>query len=712
MKSYIFNKKFEEIFTKERLSFEAKNFKFTEEIDNFFNFAPHISFKIPKDSGEFRDISIPDIKAKIIQKILNDELSNYFKFSDRNYAYQKNKSPLKAINRVKHIVKNFNFIIKVDIKEFFDSIEHDLLLKKLEKLISDKKIIYLITIFLKSGALFKNKWIDKTEGIYQGDVLSPLLSNIYLHNFDKALEYREIEFVRFSDDIILFAKNYDEAKQILKFINKRLSFEKLSLHPDKTSISHKSKPFNYLGVKFDLKNNLFSIENDRLMKKISKISTETKNLNLDETIQKLNEHIQGFLNYYAKIINNSKQFEILQQKENEIIIKKIIEAKKSKTITKKEEFYKKLSTLLAYTSISPTNLLNKAYEEIKLQAPKKAAIKTIEKQKREFYKNTLKTTELIISKPGSYLSFSQGKIKVKNYNEPTIKQIPFNKVQRIIILTTRSSISTYLIQKCAENKIDIDFIEHNTPYALLTYSKTISKELHQKQLKLTLSEIGLKYAKNLHFAKAKNQSNLLKYFNLRRKDDIVQKNITKINSLIKKIDNVKDNKSLMALEAQISQLYWNGFRVITKLPDFVRTHKDSQDTINQALNYGYAILYNRIQSALIKEGLNIYYSFLHTTNYRKPTLVFDLIEPFRQPIVDREIISIITKKQHLKQKDGKLDNNSKKIIIQHIQERLSSLTHSKYGKTTYLNIITFEANSLKRDIENEKKSHKFFIAKY
>ncbi|BCD68487.1 CRISPR-associated endonuclease Cas1 [Nitratiruptor sp. YY09-18] len=711
MKSYIFSKKFEDIFTAERIAYELKKANIEHIKGDLFDFAPHKSFTIPKNSGDFRQISIPDQKAKVIQKILHDELSSVLKFSDRNYAYQKNKSPFKAINRVKHIIKNYDFILKVDIKDFFDSINHEKLLAKLKNIVKDPKIIYLIALFLKNGSLFHNKWIDKTEGVYQGDVLSPLLSNIYMHSFDISCEKEGIEFVRFADDMIFFASTYSEARSILNKIKQKLAREDLSLHPDKLYITHKNKPFEYLGIKFDIPNNLFSIENERLMNKISTISKETKNLNLDQTIQKLNEHIQSFLNYYAKIINNYEQLQLLQQRVDEIVISKIVQAKLTKTITRKKDFLHKLSSLLAYTQTDPVFLVRKAYEEIKLKNPKLAAQKTVERKKQNFYKNHLKTTELIISTPGTYLSFSQGKIKIKTHNQ-AIKKIPFKKVQRIIILTTRSSISTYLIKKCAEEKIDIDFISENVPYALLTYHKTIAKELHLKQLKLTLSPKGLHYTQNLYYAKAKNQRNLLKYFNLRRKDEKLQHYIDKISTLIPKIKNAKDTKNLMGLEAQISQLYWNGFKVITHLSQFQRTHKNSIDPINQALNYGYAILYNRIQSALIKEGLNIYYSFLHATDYRKPTLVFDMIEPFRQPIVDREIISILTKNQTIKQKNGKLTPDSVKLITQNIQERLASFTKTKYGKTTYLNLIHFEMNALKKAIENEDPHHTFFIAKY
>ena len=99
MKSTIFDKRFEEIFTDERIGWEAQKLGLTIDGD-LFDFAPHKSFQLPKEDNSFRTISVPDAKAKLIQRILYEELSAHLSFSDRNYAYQKNKSPLKAIGRV------------------------------------------------------------------------------------------------------------------------------------------------------------------------------------------------------------------------------------------------------------------------------------------------------------------------------------------------------------------------------------------------------------------------------------------------------------------------------------------------------------------------------------------------------------------------------------------------------------------------------------
>ena len=713
-KNSIFSKSFDEIFTKERIAFTARKLKVELKNSDIFEFMPHKKVFIPKNDNELREINIPGAYTRVIQKILQEEFTYHFKFSDRSYAYRPGKSPLKAINRVKHIVKNYNFIVKTDIDSFFDSIDHAILLKVLNKAIKDKKIVYLLTMFIKNGSLFKGRWQDKFEGIYQGDVLSPLLSNLYLNIFDTYLEKKDIEFVRFADDLIFFAKNYKEAKEILEYIQKILATLKLTIKQEKTYIAHKSKNFEYLGVIFNEKEKIYSIDNDRLMQKVSKISKETKALNLAQSIEKINEHIIGFKNYYLQVTNNKNQFKLLQERQEEILIQKVIDAKTDKTITKKDDFINILQNALTYLPKEnfANHIVQKAYEEIKFKNPVKSAQKDIGKKRLHYFKNYLKQSELIVSKIGTYIYYAQGKIKLRTKNEATVA-IPFNKVSRIIITNIKTSISNYLVYLCSKNRVDIDFIYKNSPYALLTYYNTVSQNVHLKQLKLFSSEIGVNYAKALLIAKAKNQINLLKYFNHRRKNEKISKHIQIMGAILEKLKKSKNTKSLMGYEGQISSHYWSSFGLIISKPGFNRTHKDSTDPINQAINYAYAIIYNKVQSALIKEGLNIYYSFLHSRTKNKPTLVFDLIEPFRQPVVDREIIGIITKKQHLKQNSkGLLDEKSKKIIIQNIQERLSIPTKSRYGKTTLINIIASDANSLKNAILQEKDKVKFYIAKY
>jgi len=211
MKYSSFSKSFDEVFTTPRLLYELSQLKpapadkerVQKEVreGKFFDIEPKQSFFIPKSDGTYREVTLSSTKTKIIQKVLSLELGHHLKFSDRSYAFRKGKSPYKAIMRVRDSLKRYNHIAKADIQSFFDSIDHAILIKKLRKVIHDKRIVELIAYYISKGSLHKNHWVDKSEGVYQGDVLSPLLSNIYLNDFDYYIKEQGVMHVRYSDDI-------------------------------------------------------------------------------------------------------------------------------------------------------------------------------------------------------------------------------------------------------------------------------------------------------------------------------------------------------------------------------------------------------------------------------------------------------------------------------------------------------------------------------
>ena len=378
MKNYIFNKKFEEIFTKYRLSFELSQIKpKPEDFDavskdiqkgNFFGSEPKKLFSIPKSDSSYRKISVSSTKTKITQRVLAMELANVMRFNDKSYAFRKGKSPFKAIMRVRDMLRKYEHIAKIDIESFFDAIDHTILINKLKKIIADKSIIELIAYYISQGAIERNRWIDKGEGVYQGDVLSPILSNIYLNDFDYYLEDKGIPFVRYSDDILLFAKSKNEVSLHRKTAREYLHRIKLNYNHKKTYLSNIDKGFEYLGISF--MGNSTKIDNLRLSKKIKKIHTETKNLNISSTVEKLNQKIVGFKAYYFKIVDDTSQIEELQNALDEVVVKKIIEEKEAKRVNSKKDIIQKLIVLKSYKELEHKkwidSLISKAYKEMTL----------------------------------------------------------------------------------------------------------------------------------------------------------------------------------------------------------------------------------------------------------------------------------------------------------------------------------------------------------
>ena len=723
MKHSTFERSFDEIFTTPRLLYELSQLKprpgdYDEVVrqiraGHFFGSEPRKSFFIPKSDGSFRQITLSGTKTKVIQKVLATQLGASLRFSDRSYAFRKGKSPYKAICRVRDALgRHYGYVAKADIEQFFDSIDHTILIEKLTKTIKDRRIVHLIAYYLSQGALLHNRWIDKSEGIYQGDVLSPLLSNIYLNDFDFYLEAQGIMFVRYADDMLFFGKTQAEASRARRIASEYLATLKLYFNPHKTYLSDLEKGFEYLGISFV--ENRLGIDTQRLAKKIQKLKTETAKLTLQESIEKLNQKITGFHNYYAKLIDDEAQMQMLQDALDEILVEKIYEAKSTKRVNSKLQLKKILELMQSYTKVHHRHwiesLISKAYAKLSLQTPLKSAKKRVANEKRAYLQQQIKSSEIVVSQVGAFLGFSQGKIKVKLKGK-VLMQAPINRIRRILLLTKQSSLSSYLVYECAKRKIDIDFIDRATPYAMLTYYHHVSPTLHLAQLKTYFSSRGLAYAKEVVHTKSRNQINLIKYLNRRRKNPLLKEKIEAMQKMHARIKTMQSKKELMGIEGSISVHYWAAFGEILGIEGFVRTHQNSIDEINQALNYGYAILYNRVQSALIHEGLNLYYPLYHAIQPNKPTLVYDMVEAFRQPVVDREILAILNRGQKLTQTNGRLSKESIKRIVQNIQERLATPAPSRYGKSPLYNIIGFQMNHLKRSLI-DKTTYKGFVNKY
>ncbi len=682
-----------------------------EEIEKkeFFGEDPKKTFEIPKTTGGTREIALASQKTQIVQRILSSALVDMVNFSDHSYAFRKGKSPYKAVMRVRdYLTRGYHYIAKADIEKFFDHIDHVILMQKLSLLIDDKKILELIGYYLSLGYLKKNHWIDKNEGVYQGDVFSPILSNIYLNEFDFYLEREGIAFVRYSDDLVFFAESQEAVSKARKKASNYLEKLKLHFNPHKTYLSTLDNGFEYLGIFF--KENRMSIDAERLAQKIEILKSQTIKLSLEESIEKLNETIRGFSNYYHKIVDDASQIEMLQHAQDEILVDKIIKAKQKGTHPSKQKLTTTLEHAESYISQNRRHwierLIQTAYTQVAIDKPLESAQKRVQLEKTKFLQKQIKSEELVISQSGAFLGFSQGKLKVKIAGK-VVAEAPIHHIKRILLLNKQTSLSTYVAYMCAKHKIDIDFIDHNIPYGLFTSFYHVVSDLHQAQLSLTFSPRGLEMAKEIAYSKALNQINLLKYHNRHRNTDELKEHIIAMKALLPKIQTAKEKKVLMGFEGNISVHYWDAFGKIIGEEHFIRTHQESKDTINQALNYGYAILYNRVQSALIREGLNLHYPLYHQMQHNHPTLVYDMVEEFRQPIVDREIIAIFNHGQKITQSNGRLSDGSIKIIIQHIQERLATPTLSRFGKTPFYNIIPYQMNLLKHAILEQKHYHGF-----
>ena len=290
--------------------------------------------------GKRRLVSILNIKDKFISKLLLEVLEKYIapNFSENSFAYQKGKGTTQAILKIKKLVEEGNEIVgKIDIKDYFDTINHEKLLKMMQDVKIERRVIELINKFIKCKVVYQYSTYTKTQGIIQGSPLSAILSNIYLDSFDKELDKLNIKYIRYCDDINIFGKDKKEVYSTIKFIEKRLKEQYLlNINHNKTEITNVFYT-KFLGYK--LIKNKFGVEIVKISKEVQytnrwrtnsleKINNEYHIVNegilsqSDYTILFENKNKKVYipieatkiLNIYSNIIINSNFFNLMNSK--------------------------------------------------------------------------------------------------------------------------------------------------------------------------------------------------------------------------------------------------------------------------------------------------------------------------------------------------------------------------------------------------------------
>jgi RNA-directed DNA polymerase len=170
-------------------------------------------------------------------------------FHNDSYAYRPGRSVAMALDKVKERVAiGLFWLVDADIQAFFDSIPITSLSKQLDNFIKDTDTMQLVKKWLKQG-VFSSSLLSRPRGILQGSILSPLFCNIYLNQFDQAMERAHIPFVRFADDLLLFTDSYQKAQQAKEYAQHVLQKLGLELNPEKTKVIKSSKKVIFLGEK-------------------------------------------------------------------------------------------------------------------------------------------------------------------------------------------------------------------------------------------------------------------------------------------------------------------------------------------------------------------------------------------------------------------------------------------------------------------------------
>jgi len=270
-----------------------------------------------------RPLGIPAIRDRVCQQALKNRLEPIFEqgFNDCSFGYRPGRSPHQAMRKIyRELLIGYEWIVDADLRDFFGSVQHERLIDMIAEKVSDGRILKLIRKMLKAGYMEQGIRHLTQEGTPQGSVISPLLSNIYLNQFDHEMESRGYRLTRFADDWVVLCRTRGEAIKALEEAREVLKSLGLTIHPEKTKITNINKGFEFLGYKLKrgkglklAKNkikkrmnssNIYAFPKEESIKRFkATIKERTKRripLTTKEIIDWINPVIRGWGIYYRK----------------------------------------------------------------------------------------------------------------------------------------------------------------------------------------------------------------------------------------------------------------------------------------------------------------------------------------------------------------------------------------------------------------------------
>ena len=306
--------------------------------------------EIPKDGGtKVRVLSIPSIRDRVVQGALKLILEPIFEadFQPGSYGYRPKRTAHEAINRVAQgIVEAKTRIIELDLRAYFDTVQHSLLLDKVAKRVRDDQVMRLLKMILKATG---------KKGVPQGGVISPVLSNLYFNEVDRMLEramkatrfkqYTAVQYVRFADDLVILVDAHPRHDWLLAAVTKRLREEigklRVEINEEKSRIVdlRKGESFGFLGFDFRLVRSLKGAwrpqytpkrkKRTAILAKLRELFRRNKSQPVGKVIELINPILRGWVNYFA-VGHSGRCFAFIEDWVEKKIRRHMMRAKKRK----------------------------------------------------------------------------------------------------------------------------------------------------------------------------------------------------------------------------------------------------------------------------------------------------------------------------------------------------------------------------------------------
>ncbi len=276
--------------------------------DGSYEPKPVLKVEIPKPSGGHRQLGIPSVLDRFAQQAVMQVLQKRWDptFSEYSYGFRPGRSAHQAVAQAQqYVADGYEHVVDIDLEKFFDRVNHDMLMSRVAKRVSDKRLLRLLRAFLKAGIMDGGLVSPpQDEGVPQGGPLSPLLSNLFLDDLDRELEGRGHRFVRYADDCNVYVRSERAGHRVMETVKRYLGKKlKLKVNEKKSKVARATR-VKFLGFKIiwsrrGPKRGIAKESLERFKRRVRKLTGRSRGRRLDHLIEELSKYLAGWRSYYG-----------------------------------------------------------------------------------------------------------------------------------------------------------------------------------------------------------------------------------------------------------------------------------------------------------------------------------------------------------------------------------------------------------------------------
>jgi RNA-directed DNA polymerase len=258
---------------------------------------------IPKPDGGERQLGIPTVVDRLVQQAISQVLTRLLDqtFSESSYGFRPGRGAHQALLKAKeYVAEGRAIVVDVDLEKFFDRVNHDILMARLARRVSDKRLLRIVRRFLEAGLMQDGVWIDRHEGTPQGGPLSPLLANLLLDDLDKELERRGHTFCRYADDCNIYVRSEAAGHRVMASVCHFLEAKlRLRVNREKSAVARVEER-KFLGYRLlsDGRLGIAPKSLKRAKDRIREITRRNRGISLERMIRELNSFLTGWVTYF------------------------------------------------------------------------------------------------------------------------------------------------------------------------------------------------------------------------------------------------------------------------------------------------------------------------------------------------------------------------------------------------------------------------------